>query len=246
MSNIIFYKAKQVINKNSQMFPYKNSHGETDILVLDNSDFDITTTTQISLEVQSLIPEYHDEPEYEWDRLSDIDILLRNKMYKSALLLALTVPDICSKITHPDLPLEKRYPQWFNENIYGYNIGSHGKTGKNFDCVNGYFCYRLRCNLVHGEQVDIETLNNDPTSSFVNKYNYKRTFFKLTDKEYSELFIVIKDSGEKYAIILHSVKQLILSIIRTADNLYKNTKNKELFYDGCDVLLFPEYKELSL
>lgn len=242
MSYITYYKTNQSISKNSVLLRYNDFYDEKHLLLIDKNDFGFDDKTKIKLDYQSLVSEYHGDMKFKWDRLRDIEILLNNKMYKSALILTLTVPDICSKVLYPEIEcIGDRYEKWFNEYIYNYDIGKHGKNGKSFDCVNGFFCYKLRCNLVHGEQIDIDKINNCEKSSFKSKFNYEKTFFKLTDKEYSEIFILEKETGEKYAIILHSVKQLILSIIRAANTFYEEIENKKLFSDGCSVLTFNEY-----
>ena len=159
-----------------------------------------------------------------------------------SLLLTLTIPDICSKVEFDAKEeLGERYQKWFDKNISPNLIGEHGRNGKQFDCVNGYFVYQLRCKMIHGDAIDIETIVNKPESSFINRHKYEKVIFRLSNKEYSEMFVIQNNHKQKFAIIFHSVPQLIKHILIEADSLYKKTNDKTLFYDGCFVQIMPEY-----
>lgn len=177
---------------------------------------------------------------FEWSRLNVIKELLKQGFYKESLTLALLLPDVCSKVAatvsdnYPEGG-DERYKKWVDENVYQYDRGCHGAQKNNFDCVNGYFCYTLRCKLVHGDEEDIQALPNNPESSFMQQ-GYKKVFFRFTNADESILISISNEDNEKYAIIGHSVKKLVLTILCAANALYKNTENKKLFYDGCEIV----------
>ena len=175
-----------------------------------------------------------------WGRLNTIKELLQQGFYKEALTLSLLLPDICSKVvattdnTYSN-DIGERYRKWIDDNIYQFDIGCHGAQKNKFDCVNGYFCYNLRCKLVHGDAEDVQLLPNKPESSFM-KQGYKQVFFRFTDADESILISICNEKKEKYAIIGHSVKKLVLTILCAANTLYQNTADKSLFYDGCEIV----------
>ncbi|WP_404335878.1 hypothetical protein [Planococcus rifietoensis] len=76
--------------------------------------------------------------------------------YYASLTMALTLPDICSKLQYPE---EKktgtRYSKWFDEYMlsrYQKRVG-YEKTLHTF--LSGMDCYALRCSLLHQFETDI-------------------------------------------------------------------------------------------
>ena len=49
--------------------------------------------------------------------IDSLEKALDQKNWYSALIISLTLPDICSKIVSPLISTNKRYPQWFNEHM---------------------------------------------------------------------------------------------------------------------------------
>lgn len=180
---------------------------------------------------------------YEWQRLKEIKEILNEGYLKSALILALTIPDICSKIEYPELKQKKRYQKWFDENVYEYNIGKLGKEEKNFDCFNGYMCYLLRCRMVHGDKNNIEEIPNKEQSWF-KQNGFENVEFSFTNEEFSEVYIIEND--KKYVVIYKSIPQLVKQIIDCADGYYVKQSDKTKFNDGCEIIEFPQFEEVKL
>lgn len=180
---------------------------------------------------------------YEWQRLEEINKILYAGYLKSALILALTIPDICSKIEYPELEQKKRYQKWFDENVYEYNIGELGKEEKNFDCFNGYMCYLLRCRMVHGDKNNIEEIPNKEQSWF-KQNGFENVEFSFTNEEFSEVYIIEND--KKYVVIYKSIPQLVKQIIDCADGYYVKQSDKTKFNDGCEIIEFPQFEEVKL
>ena len=138
----------------------------------------------------------------------------------------------------------KRYAQWYDKNIYKYNIGEVGKDSKNFDCFNGYMCYLLRCRMIHGDPNDIEDIPNRKQSSFV-KDGYEHVFIRFTNKQYSEFFRIT--TGEhKIALFCKSIPQLVMHILSNAEACYIAESDKSKFFDGCTIQTMPEVKSYIL
>lgn len=240
MSSYIFSYKKSFAPSKMRQYSFKNSNNDISMLLFDFNDLEIEENNQTTISAEIIETIFKEPFVFTWDRLKEIDWLYKNKMYKSALILALTIPDICSKIFYPNENQSVRYEKWFNKNVYDYEQGTHGKNNKNFDCFNGHMCYMLRNALVHGDTNDISNLANSQDSSFIKK-GYKKVIFALTDMPYSYLF-VFNDEKNKSCIIFHSIKSIIYCIIRTAETIYKEELDKTKFHDGCEIFKFDEYE----
>ena len=88
---------------------------------------------------------------FSWPLLNEIKSSLDKKQYIVALTMALLLPDICSSKNEKYKNKDdiSRYSEWYDEYVNKYMIGSLMTNGK-FDCFNGFLCYTLRCQLVHG------------------------------------------------------------------------------------------------
>lgn len=226
---------------------YKDMSDNCNILLIDKSDFDINNHIESKIEYNCLSSVYRPFT-YHWDKLKNIDEILKMGLHKEALTLALTIPDICSKINRqPDSEKEddcKRYKEWYDKYINYFDIGELGKDGKHFDCFNGYMCYLLRCHMVHGDKNDIADIPNRPESTFIKNYNFDKVYFCFSNKEYSESF-VISNNEHRYIIFFKSIYQLIYSIIRVADKIYTETENKSWFNDGCILYKYSAFEEMK-
>jgi hypothetical protein len=87
------------------------------------------------------------------DLLEDIKSALEAKLYRPALALALTVPDICGKIAYPELKtVKKRYEMWFNEYVTKGYFPDEFEDKLKFD---GEKCYKLRCSILHSGKAEV-------------------------------------------------------------------------------------------
>lgn len=228
---------------NKTPFVYYGPDEKLQIREFDNEKYALDTNTRI--EYQALSSCFLKES-FEWDRLMEIRRCLDAGLLRSALILALTIPDICARIEYPDIPEDKkgtRYAKWFDENIVKYNIGEVGKNQGSFDCFNGYMCYLLRCRMLHGEPNDIEEVPNRK-ESWLRKNGYDHVFFAFTSNKYSEFF---KFEGKrKTALFCKSIPQLVMQIISCADACYQETQDKNKFFDGCKIQLPQEMEGISI
>ena len=79
--------------------------------------------------------------------LASIEISLKNGAYYSALISALTLPDICGEIDFVNHTSQKRYVKWFNKYLHTY-YNQKGYKGQ-VDFLVAENCYALRCSLLH-------------------------------------------------------------------------------------------------
>lgn len=116
--------------------------------------------------------------------LEEIRRAVELECYLPALALALTIPDVCGKITYPEDPIVRdRYKNWFDEWVKPRYIVSaiHTSDGKlQTHCdgryFNGYLCYKLRCSLLHENNDHIQNEVGEILSDEENGIAYKYEF----------------------------------------------------------------------
>lgn len=178
---------------------------------------------------------------FEWDRLVEIKQILDMGLYNSALTLALMIPDICARIEGDNEDSEKdngkRYAKWVDDNITKYNLGEHGEGNNKFDCFNGYMCYKLRCNLVHGNAEKIESIPNNKASWFI-KNGFKFVGIQFTTASKSTVFKITQpgESMPTTILVLKSISQMVMQILGCGDACYRETSDKSQFYIGYEIV----------
>ncbi len=172
--------------------------------------------------------------DFKWVRTKDIKLLLDTGMLHSALILALMLPDICGKVKYPhENDVGKRYERWFNEYVLKYQIGEVGSGSNQFDCFNGYMCYMLRCQMVHGKPTPIEDIPNKPVS-YLRRIGYDKVVFRFTTAQSSQFLDI--DGDIRIAVFFKSIPQIIMEIISNAEACYKDEPDKSKFGDGCKIM----------
>ncbi|WP_444932878.1 hypothetical protein [Microbulbifer sp. JTAC008] len=79
---------------------------------------------------------------------------LETENWYGALFMALTMPDICGKITYPEIEYSgPRYKEWFNANLS--QINKSNIMGKEVVFLTASDCWALRCSLLHAGTDDI-------------------------------------------------------------------------------------------
>ena len=88
--------------------------------------------------------------------LKSIEMSISNENWYGALVLALSMPDICAKVTNPNMGSKARYIDWYNRYMkekYTSYIGADKKEHI-FLCAED--CYALRCSFLHEGGDNIE------------------------------------------------------------------------------------------
>lgn len=83
--------------------------------------------------------------------ITAIKAALSTENYYAALLMAITIPDICGNLENPEKKSQERYVEWFNRYMvdkYTVMVG-----GGSYVFLSGEDCYALRCSFIH-EGVD--------------------------------------------------------------------------------------------
>jgi len=89
--------------------------------------------------------------------INSLEVSIKAENWYSALIIALTLPDIAGKIEYPIATSGQRYANWFDKYVghnYKAQIGSD-KTEHTF--LSGNDCYALRCSYLHEGITDITT-----------------------------------------------------------------------------------------
>jgi len=84
--------------------------------------------------------------------LDSITKSLESKNWYAALFIALTIPDICGALEHPNEKSGTRYVNWYNK----YMLPKYSSIILQHVFLSGDDCYALRCSLLHEGTGDIE------------------------------------------------------------------------------------------
>ena len=85
----------------------------------------------------------------------EIEVCLEQELYMSALMLALTIPDICGKAEYPKDGNTSRYIKWFNNYMEQYK-STPSIYGFDMPFLSGEVVYNLRNNMLHSGNPNIE------------------------------------------------------------------------------------------
>lgn len=83
---------------------------------------------------------------------------LANGNNLAALIVALTIPDICGKVLYPNDKTAERYKKWFDSNIGDYEqspLEKEKPESERMPYMNGDVFYKLRCSMLHEGTDDI-------------------------------------------------------------------------------------------
>lgn len=162
--------------------------------------------------------------------IEDIKKCLDNNIYLSALLTALTLPDICGKAEYPTDKPNDRYIKWYNEYIGQYETTKFAED-EGMPYASGIVIYNLRNSLIHSGNPNI----NEKTCDIQE--------FELLIEEKNQFNIYVGSSGitERYMLdgtkkttksLCINVRQLCLKLSRAAEYYYNNNKEKFDFFNS--------------
>lgn len=82
---------------------------------------------------------------------------ITSENYFAALMMALTLPDICGRLENPSSRSGARYINWFNQYMRPKYSRAVGADQRMHTFLSGEDCYALRCALLHQGEFDIES-----------------------------------------------------------------------------------------
>lgn len=135
------------------------------------------------------------------DILSALQLSVESKNWYGALIIALTIPDICFKIENSELPTNKRYPAWFDK--YKYEKYNDHLTGRD--------CYALRCSYLHegSHIIEGQSIRED-----INKFSFSPKGIHLIS--FKGISVGSKEYGKNICHL--AVKSFCEDMIRFAEN----------------------------
>ena len=96
------------------IFPYEGPDNKLQVREFDIDLYGIDRESTI--EYQSLTSVFT-KTKFTWDRLQEIKNILDSRLFRSALILALTIPDICGRIEYPGISEDKKGTRYANYEI---------------------------------------------------------------------------------------------------------------------------------
>ncbi|WP_332632544.1 hypothetical protein [Halalkalibacter flavus] len=167
--------------------------------------------------------------------ITEIKSNLENKNYISALALTLTLPDICAKITYPNLKGSgRRYRCWYNEFIYKYDKPKVGLDNLGSLSISGEIVYALRNLLLHEGSLDA----TEAVRKQLGIKNSQNLKFVLTDSitRYSKAWFDGDKSKDPDISIRISVVDFCNNICAVAENVYYENYQDQDIYN--EIVLF--------
>lgn len=176
--------------------------------------------------------------------IEDINKCLDNNIYLSALITALTLPDICGKAMYPNNKPKERYVKWYDQ-----YIGQYEKTEliekEGIPYPSGEVVYNLRNSLMHEGNLNI----NEKTCDIQE--------FELLIEDKNQFGVYVGSAGVRANYIgdevvkvtkslCINIRQLCFNLCACAEHYYKNNKDKFDFFNSRLTYWNPQAKEMFL
>ena len=168
------------------------------------------------------------------DYITEIENLIKNKNYLSALSISLMMPDICSKFQNKNGNDKEKYIEWFNE--YVYESYYKGLLSNEIEC-NGNVCYALRNSMLHKGNPYIEFLGK---SKKADKVKAKNDGIQLCvngnssiERQYGEAVTKYRNQNYIHITIRINIVNFSRNMINGCKNFLrknKNISNTSIFY----------------
>lgn len=100
--------------------------------------------------------------------IQDMEKALQNECYLGALMIALTLPDICGKAEYPKEKTTLRYIHWYNEYVGKYDIASDDDI--QMPHLSGEVVNSLRNFIFHQGTPDINYSKQQPDHKKIEKF----------------------------------------------------------------------------
>ena len=168
--------------------------------------------------------------------IEEINDALSHNLYFAALSLALTLPDICGKAEYPEKGSTSRYKLWYDEYIGQYEKSPPIDGVPDMPYLSGEIVYNFRGSLFHQGNPN---LDNDEYKKRHNQKDCPIEHFKIVIETEKPFKIYGRDAGtltidndgvehREYSV---SVRRLCMILCLSAENYYKNNKEKFTFFN---------------
>lgn len=168
--------------------------------------------------------------------INDIKQALENDCVIAALVLALTLPDICGKAKYPNEKVGKRYIDWYNEYVGVTEKCPLKPGGIDMPYLSGEVVYSLRNCMLHQGTPNIETTKIQEECCKIDRFNLiiekKNKYDCYGDS--CDVDASVCPNGEKaiYGRTYNlSVRRLCLILYLCAEGYYNENKAQFNFFD---------------
>lgn len=161
--------------------------------------------------------------------INEIRTDIKNDCYLSALMMALSIPDICSKAVSSDKTTSRsRYIKWFDDNLVD-----------NYRCkedlldpeLTGEVLYELRCSIFHSGFFDLQNKSKIKGQDEINE-------FRLYADKLSNNYVISGTINDRVVIEVNIVKLCELLCL-LGEFYYKN--NIEIFNEITKTFIYKAY-----
>ena len=170
--------------------------------------------------------------------INEIRTSVKAGLFRCALGMALTLPDICGQVEYPkEKGVGKRYEDWCNKYLMNQGYITVGGESDNppSAILTGDICYKLRCAYLHSGNIELNQRNGD-----------KYPFFELrmTSVKDNGIYIepYIKNEEGKISYFTLDIRHLCHVLCNAAEEYYKNHENKRNFEEHQFTIVDVEYR----
>ena len=167
--------------------------------------------------------------------IAEINQALSYNLYFSALLLALTLPDICGKAEYPEKGSTSRYKLWYDEYVGQYERPPSFDGEPEMPYLSGEIVYNFRSSLFHqgnpnldDEEYKKRNKKNCPIEHFTIVLETEKPF-KIYGGEAGVL--TIDKHGVEHRGYSVNVRRLCMILCWVAESYYKKNKEKFNFFN---------------
>lgn len=153
--------------------------------------------------------------------INDIENTIKHNCLRTALGMALTLPDICGQVEYPEIKaVGERYIKWCDNYLKNQGFITTGDLGDKV--ISGEMCYKLRCAYLHSGNLNLNQRKNDDFPEF-----HLLMCSKEDDGIYCEP--LHKDLEGKDLIITIDVRHLTFVLCNAAKEYYEKHEDKTDF-----------------
>lgn len=152
--------------------------------------------------------------------IDDIENALQHNCLRVALGMALTLPDMCGQVEHPELNVGERYTKWCDKYLKNQGFITTGDSEDKV--ISGKMCYKLRCAYLHSGNIELNQRKNDDFPEF-------RLLMCNKDDEGIYCEPIHKDLQGKDLMITVDVRHLTLVLCNAAKEYYEIHEDKTDF-----------------
>ena len=168
--------------------------------------------------------------------INEIRASVKAGLFRCALGMALTLPDICGQVEFPEEGVGKRYKDWCNKYLMnqGYITVGSAPGDPSSSILSGDICYKLRCAYLHSGNIELDQKKH-------NKYPFFE--LRMTSAEDNGIYIepYVEDEAGKVLHFTLDIRHLCCVLCNAAEEYYKNHKPKSDFEEHQFTIVDVEY-----